>query len=58
MRCLVGDVPTGESVRVTITVRVPKKPGKLVNVATVTADQDDPHPEGNRVTATTQVRRK
>ena len=57
VRCKVGDLAPGESARIKITVRAPKKPGRLVDVASVVADQEDPNPEGNRVTATTRVRR-
>jgi uncharacterized repeat protein (TIGR01451 family) len=57
VRCDVGDLAPAESAKVTVTVKAPKKPGKLVDVATVGADQGDTNPGNNRVTATTRVRR-
>ncbi len=57
VRCEVGDLAPDESARIAITVKAPKRPGRLVDVATVDADQDDPNPDDNRVTATTRVRK-
>ena len=58
MTCEVGDLPVGESARVTVRVKAPKKPGRLVNVTRVTSDQSDLTEDGNTVSTSTRVRRR
>ena len=52
--CYVGDLPVGESARVTVRVKAPKKPGRLVNVTRVTSHQFTE----DTVSTSTRVRRR
>ncbi|WP_354700988.1 hypothetical protein DSM112329_01283 [Paraconexibacter sp. AEG42_29] len=53
--CALGDIPSGDSRQVTITVAVTATTGDVVNTATVTGTSIDPNPGNNTSTVTTPV---
>lgn len=56
VRCALGDLETGATARVKLTVRAPARPGRLTSVTSVSASEADPAPGNNRVTVRTTVR--
>jgi uncharacterized repeat protein (TIGR01451 family) len=57
LTCDVGELASGASARVTVVVRAPRKPGRIVSTATVSSDVEDTDAADNRVQLRTTVRK-
>jgi uncharacterized repeat protein (TIGR01451 family) len=55
--CHLGDLPSGGSISLTITVRAPDSMGQITNTAVVSSDSEDPAPANNTASASTDVTR-
>ena len=55
--CDLGDLASGASATVTVVVKAPRRPGRLTNTASITADQTDPDTGDNKVQLRTIVRK-